>query len=536
MPPVSVRRRPTAQTLQTSHLPAPVGGLNTVSAASAMPLSDCIQSFNLVASEMGLRSRLGYREWCTGLDGPVLTTLPFTGSAKSGAANRLFVTTASGIWDVSASSTSPSQVLTFASSVGDSGYGISHGVVTQAGHFLLYADEVNGLHLYSESTDAWTVVQQGGGAGEIDGVNPANVCFVTVFKSRVWLVERDTSKAWYLPAGQIAGTAQPFEMGQQFRAGGPLVGLWNWTYDGGAGLDDSLVAISSGGDVAIWQGTDPANDATFGLRGVWSLGGSPPAGRRIATDVGGDVLILSRLGLLPLSRLVAGEFDRDDYLTAKIANLFNQIMLTRAGLLGWSLRLHPEDNALVVTVPTYPGQPTEQLVMALAGRAWFRYRDLPISTCEVWEGKMYFGTVNGRVCVNDGYVDDVLLNEPSAYTPVQWSLLSAFTNLGNANHKQIQLLRPTILSDSGRPAYETAPRYRYDFTELAPVSATGGGAGTWDNSTWDSDVWGGEYQASQQLRGGTGLGVDMAVAVRGTATARTVLVGVDIMFTQGGVL
>lgn len=536
MAPRSPRRRPTAPTIEVTHLPAPVGGLNTVSAGSAMPLSDCLQGYNLIASELGLRSRLGFREWVTGLDGEARSTLPFTGSAKSGANDRLFQTTQTGIWDVSASSTAPTQVLTFPLPTNDAGYGVSHGLVTSAGHYLFYADEANGLHRYYENNSTWEAVAQGTNPGEISGVNPANIVFVTVFKGRVWMVERDTATAWYLPAGQIAGVAQPFEMGQQFRAGGPLVGLWNWTYDGGAGLDDSLVSISGGGDVAIWNGTDPANSNTFGLKGVWSLGGSPPAGRRIATDYGGDMVILSRLGLMPMSRLVAGEVDKDDYITAKIANLFNSLMLTKASLPGWSIRQHPEDNALLVTVPTYPGQPTEQLVMALAGRAWFRYRDLPIYSAEVWGGKLYFGTVDGRVCVNDGYVDGVLLSDPNAYTPVQWSMLSAFTNLGTVRMKQVQMLRPTILSDSGVPAYEVAPRYGYNFTELLPVSASTAGTGTWDNATWDQDVWGGEYRSSQRLSGAVGCGIDMAVAIRGTATARTVLVGVDVMFTQGGLM
>lgn len=532
--------RPTTQSV---HLPAPTGGLNTVSAGSAMPPTDCVQLYNLVAAEYGLRSRLGSREWVTGLtgaaDSQVRSVLPFTGAAANGAGDRLFAVTSTGIWDVSASTTTPVQVLVFPVQSGDAGRGVSHVVVTAGGHFLAYCDEENGYHLYSEATGLWVAPTMGAGPTEIAGVNPANLVFCTVFKNRLWLVEKATARAWYLDAGSVFGTATSFALGQRFRAGGSLVGLWSWTYDGGAGLDDSLVAVSGGGDVAIYQGADPASAATFGLKGVWTLGGSPPAGRHIATGYGGDLLLLTRAGVLSLSRLVAGAGDeRATYATAKVSNLFNSLMLTRASLPGWSLRLHPEDNALLVTVPTYAGQATEQLVMSLAGRSWSRYRDLPLYSSEVWSGKLYLGTMDGRVLINDGYVDGVTLADPSAYTPVQWSLLSAFQNFGNGRMKRVQMLRPTLLSESPAPAYEARARFRYDLAEVETVSAdtAPSSAGTWDVSTWDSAGWGGEYNASQRATGATGMGVDVAVAIRGAATSRTVLVGVDVMLEMGGML
>lgn len=525
-------RKVARPSVEWTHLPAPMGGLNFVDAGSAMPATDSVQQYNMIAAEYGLRTRLGSTEWCTGLtglaDNQVRSILPFAGSTVS--QNRLFACTSTGIWDVTASSASPTQVLTFGTQTGDAGWGICHTVVTSAGHFLLYADEVNGFYIYTESTGLWT-------AGSVTGVSAGSLVYVNVFKDRVWFVERDSARAWYLAAGAISGAATVFQMGAKFRAGGSLVGLWNWTYDGGNGMDDSLVAISSGGDVAIYQGTDPASASTFGLKGVWFIGATP-AGRRIATNFGGDLLLLSRVGAVPISRLVMGgaELQRNQYETYKISPLFNSLMLSKAGTKGWSLRLQPEDNSLLVTVPTYEGQNTEQLAMALSNKSWGRYRDLPIFSAEAWEGKLYYGTASGVVGINTGYADGRTLADPNSYTPVQWSLLTSFQNLGNGRYKQVQAIRPRFLSESVQPTYRAEAKYDYDLIELGSVTPTVQGGSVWDSGLWDTATWAGEYSASKPISGASGMGVDVAIAMRGTAAVRTILVGMDIAFKQGGFL
>ncbi|HZH06912.1 MAG TPA: hypothetical protein VEY69_09580, partial [Lautropia sp.] len=270
----ALRNRGAPSRLSEGVIAAPIGGINTISAGGAMPATDCIQAVNLIAAEYGLRTRLGSREWCTGLDAvgnlEVRSILPFTGSAKNGAADRLFACTTSGIWNVSSSSAAPLLVLAFSTQSGEAGFGVSHGMVTSAGHFLLYCDEENGYHVYSESSGTWAKVTMGTAAGQVAAaasttpasVDPANFVYVTVFKNRVFFVEKNSARAWYLPAGAVFGGGttfgvQPLNLGQVFKAGGPLVGLWNWTLDAGAGLDDQLVAVSGGGDVAIYAGTDP---------------------------------------------------------------------------------------------------------------------------------------------------------------------------------------------------------------------------------------------------------------------------------------
>jgi len=629
------------------HFPAPVGGLDTLSPASQIPLTHCLRAYNLISSDAGLRARLGSQEWVTGLtgasDNTVRTIIPFMGSDGSGQ-NRLFATTSSGIWDVTSqgapttvwagataytvgahvtsnsntyacktagtsaasgglpatwaattayvigdrvrnsnnvyicttggtsagadgpsgtgtgitdgtvvwdyqsaetsvsdgtvtwryvsNNTAPVLELAFATTTGRAGWGVCTTLVTTAGHFLVYCDEVNGAYLYTESSDTWVKYTSGAGAGQINGVDPANLVACTVFKQRLWFVQRDSAKAWYLDTAAVSGAATSFNLGSKFRQGGDLRGLWNWTGDGGAGIDDRLVAISGGGDVVIYEGTDPTDSLLFGLKGVWSVG-QVPKGRRFATSHGGDVLIITRGGPVAVSDLVSGS---NQYSTAPIANLFNRLPSSRYSLDGWSARIHPEDNALIVTIPTYDGSETEQAAMSLSSKAWTEYRDLDLLSCDAFDGTLYYGTPDGKVCKNSGYVDGVTLADPSAYTAIQWRLLTGFHNFGNANQKQVQIIRPTVLCDGGNPAFTAEARYRYSLAEVDSVSPGAFGSSAWDSGVWDSAVWGGEYSATQQVGGAVGIGSEFAIAIRGTATSRTVLVGLDAAYKQGGLL
>jgi hypothetical protein len=264
------------------------------------------------------------------------------------------------------------------------------------------------------------------------------------------------------------------------------------------------------------------------------------AGRRVATDYGGDLLVLSQLGVLPLSKLVVGgpEEERSLYATYKVGPLFNTLADTRRSLQGWALHIHPSDNALLVLVPEAAGSPTTQLAYSFASKGWSRYRDLPMLSCGVWGGSLYFGTADGRICRNEGYADNVSRTDSNVFTAIDWSVLSAYQNLGTPRNKRVLLLRPTLLSDDPSPLVEASARFGYDLTEALPPSATASlaDADTWDNGVWDTTVWGGDQVPSQPLRGGAGLGRDVAIAVRGSATSRTTLVGVDVVFDQGGLL
>lgn len=519
------------------HVPAPTGGDDTVSPGTQIPAGRSMLSYNLIGAEYGLRSRLGWREWCTNLDGEVRSILPFGGSLKDGSTSRLFACTSTGIWDVTSSSAAPTQVVTFGTQNGESGFGVSSAFTDLNGaHWLLYTDEANGYYTYAESGGTWTKVTMGAGAAQIGGVDPATFAAVIPWKNRLWFVQKDTQKAWYLGLNALYGTATGFQFGSRFKAGGDLRTLASWTIDGGSGSDDRLVAVSGGGDVVIYQGTDPASTSTFGIVGVWQVG-AVPVGRRLTTDTGGDLLLMSSIGILPMSKLVIGNpvVDRTQYATAAISNLFNQSQAATSNLNGWAMRLHPQDAALIVLVPTGAGQPSTQLVMSMITRGWHRYRDLPMGLCaEPWGNTLYFGTPDGRVCMNDGYLDGVTLADPNSYTPIDWSLLTAFSNLGTPKRKRIQQIRVKIMSQGGAIPVNAEARYNFDTREAdRPAAVPASGASSWDSGLWDSATWGGSYQSQSSVFGATGNGQEAALAIRGSATSRMTLVGADVAYDGG---
>lgn len=507
-------------------VPAPMGSLNTISSGAAMPPEDCLSRWNLIPAEYGLRTRLGSREYVTGLDGEVRSLIPFAGSQTSN--DKLFAMTETGIWDVTDSTATPTQVMVFGSQSASSGHGVSVVFVTAAGHFLIYTDEANGAFLYTEG-GSWAALS-------VTGVNASDLVHVTAWKARLWFTERNSAKAWYLPANAISGAATSYNVGAHFKKGGGyLVGLYPWTYDGGAGIDDSLVAISSAGDVVVYQGTDPA--VSFAVKGSWFVG-AVPAGRRIASDFGGELAIMTTSGIFLASELTAIPVDRTKYETSKIANLWNKAMLTRASVRGWQMVQHPQDATLIVIAPVAAGQASEQFVMSTITRGWSQYRGTSMGVCAAtWSGSLYFGTADGKVKVMDGYVDGVTLADPSSYTPISWALLTGFTNLGTANKKRLHWVRTSFQSDSAPPTYAIEARVDWDIREvLSAPSASANTNATWDSAIWDAAVWGGDYGPTQGIRGLAGIGSRVALAIKGESTGRTVLTEFEVSYDEGGPL
>lgn len=532
------KRRPQQASHAAVHVPPPIGGINATSLMSGMPESDCLYAYNFFPSRYGMRSRPGYTKWCNAITagaGGIRTIIPFV---SEGGGRKLFAATADGIFDITSGTGAPPKVYDFSNKSTDAGWvSWTHFTNLAGTQFILAADQANGYIVYDGGANTWAV-------GALTGVSPSAIVHVTSWKNRVWLTVRNSTLSYYVDAvGTIGGDVTPFDFGSKFKYGGHLVGIWNWTTDGGSGIDDYLVAISSQGDVAVYAGWDPTTatgEGAFQLRGVWYLG-EMPTGRRGVLEEGGDILILTVAGAASLSAMVSGssrgDAERTYYLTRKINTLIRASWADRIGLYGWELTSLPSYDAIMLVQPTLTGARPVQWMYSTETKGWFFTRDLPIQTIDTWGTRVFFGDAAGQAWELTGLLDAVDPALPDSGLQVEYSLLSSYQGFGEAARiKRAHMLRPYFIGGAA-PQYAIAARYDFQLAEYGIVQpAPPAGSNAWDASTWDSGIWSGGVSSTMRPYGAAGIGRYVAVALRGIHTGDSAYMGCDMLLDGGGYL
>jgi hypothetical protein len=548
--------------------PAPTGGLNRTDSVGGLPITEAYTLVNLVSATQGVSVRPGYTNHTTAIGNSasteVRTLAAFNDVTRDKllARDRMFAFTNQGIYDVTAAGSNPvlqDIYLGVGGAVidstgwkvkgGDAGW-VSYVNFTNAAaaggkHYFIACDLINGYHLYDPDGGGagigrWYKVTQGNSGQTIEGIDPTLLVQVCSWKGRLIFTEVDASRAWYLTPGAILGTgaSKPvaIDMGTRFNYGGFLKGCYTWTYDGGAGIDDFLVVVSSGGDVVVWQGIAPG-DASFQIKGVWYIG-DVPRGRRIASEYGGDMLVMGSLGLLPISALVeGGREDETKYITYKIQSLLRRYFALQGFEWGWNISSVPVYGGVIVTLPRQNGIDT-QLFVSSTLQAWSVLEAIPaIDWCQ-FRNKEYIGTYDGRVVLVGGSIDTRQVaignyTEDSVY----WSMLTSFQPMENpAIWKAVQLIRPVWLAER-LPTYAIAARYDFDIAVPQAVDPPPQTAQSlWDVALWDLSYWGGQFVTEQPVIGANNLGRWVAVALSGRSNVPTNLIGFNMIYTVGGLL
>ena len=526
------------QTSQATTLPAAIDGINTVTSLATMKPTECIFSMNILPEDFGMKVREGYREWANGWTGdPARTIISFEGNVD--ADDKMWVANAEGIWDVSVEgTTAPAQVFTWPSSALNAGI-CSYVNFTNDGldRFVLLCDGENGYHIWTQTTDTWAQGSMTGGGIDVELLN-----FVMVWKERLWFIQRDSALAVYLPPNDFAGNPEEFNFGDQFRFGGSLSSIHNWTLDGGNGIDDYLVALSSSGDVIIYTGTDPADASSFGLVGSWYVG-KLPAGNRNASEYSGELYILSVQGLLPMSGVLNGSFKQEDeqsYLTAKVSPFIRALMDTSLNEFGWHVHIHAKQSLLYINSPARIAAEQVALTLYFGNNAWGGIRGLDKSHTANWQGEIFWTDINtNKIFRQTGTVDAVFLDQEADGEPqaIDWQVLSSYQNYGTpAMYKRVQYIRP-IFVGNGTPAFNVQAFYDFDIGELTqPPTFIGGADGIWNTGTWNAAQWGGGIDVSDNPRGARGMGRHVAVNIRGRTSEPTTLVAFDIILDSGGMM
>ena len=538
---IGATKRTVQRVSQVARLSAPTMGIDGRVGLGQNSPEHCIYTYNLLCGEYGMKIRKGWREFVNtvGTGTGVKTLIPYTGALAAASDDKLFAVTNEGIWDVTTDGdTSPTKVLTFGTTSTGAGEGVFTGYITDAdAHLIFYADPVNGLFTYDGAANTWA--QTTG----ITGITAANVTFVMVHKLRIWLIESgSSSNAWYLPVGAIAGAATKFHFGAQFKHGGALAGLYNWTLDGGAGVDDLLVAISDAGDVIPYSGSDPSL-SSWVIQGVYFIG-AVIGGNRCATETGGELYVISTYGLTNLSDLVNGIKTYEassNSLGSKMSYLLRADIALYRYNKGWSVRFLPSDGVLVVMTPVTIDGVYKQYAYDLATKSFGLWRDVPMTTNISWADNIYVGTADNRVLVMDSEVDNIAIVPPATGgngVAIQFSTLLTFSDFGEGGmYKRLDMIRPDFISRFN-VEYETTFNLDYQLTTSAAVFATTTvDQDAWDTGLWETAVWASSVASNVSSIGGTaGYGRTAAVALKGAARSSTWFLSVDVMWTPADTL
>lgn len=538
-------------TVQAMQIPASTGGINSLMSLGSMPAEDCIYTYNLMPSEYGMELRKGWREWAVNIGGAgtpeeVRSMVTYDGVEADHTTDRLFAMTSTGIYNVTLFNTDdPAPVLTWPiTGGGKAGFGTFTNFSNDANEsFVYFTDTQNGLYRYEASIDTWSAVTGLTVANDLGeqvpwGLEPITL-FVTAHKLRLWLTVDDSSDAWYLPIESGAGEVFKFTFGSKFQHGGYLMGLWSWSYETTAGIENFLVAISRSGDVLVYKGSDPTQ-VDWNLVGQYYVG-EVTNSRNIVVNYGADMYVLSAFGVTAMSDLIKGKevYNSGPSVSAKVAKLLRGIVRDNLDSKEWSLVVDSSNGFLQVVIPYTLGQEqfALQLTQNLLTNAWGFWRGVPILSSATLESEYYIGTKSGQILIYGGVVDGLLLDgTPGA--PVEFETLTAFNPGENPSQfKRVGYIR-TVGILEGEATVNTAPIYDFRIQASArdPGIVPSSDYSLWDSGVWSQSVWNTSVAGVYVVIGGLGMGRVVAVSIKGSATARIIVTGWDLMYTRGGLL
>ena len=408
-----------------------------------------------------------------------------------------------------------------------SGYYAYVNFVTAGGSFLTAVNGTDAALLYNGTV--WSTAA-------ITGVTTSTLSHVWVYRNREFFVQDSSLSAWYLPVNSIAGAALEVSLYGIFKKGGKLLFGSTWSLGQTTGLDDNCVFVTDQGEAAIYSG-DP-DDATWTLVGVYDL--SNPLGKRGTMRAGGDLVIATEEGMVPISAAVS-----KDAAVLSLAAISKNIepdwraAALERNSLPWEIVKWPEQRYAIVSLPiTSDDQEAICFVVNTETGAWCKYTGWNTQCMDLLDNQLYFGTVDGTIKLAEvGGSDD---GDPIYYTYVGNPDPITKNIAGVKTMHQARVTFRSATTFNSQVTFAT----NYTVTVPSPPNAAADAASNeWDSGLWDVALW---DQAAPDASIGTkwisigrnGYVFQPIVQITGALSQlpRTELVQIDAMLETGAVV
>lgn len=499
--------------------PAPIDGWNRKTSVAAMKPTDAIRMRNWFPTPSDVMLRRGSADHATGINGRVETLAayrPVTGVHK------MFGWAGSALYDVTGTGAVGAPVVT---GLTNAQWQYSQ-VGTSGGNFLLAVNGANDMLRYDGTT--WIPIN-GASTPSITNVATSSLVHINVFKERPFYIEIGSMSVWYPAVGAFAGALTELNLASVFKQGGYLMAMGTWTVDGGLGLDDYAVFITSQGEVAVYQGSDPGNANDWALRGIYNI--APPIGRKCMIKYGADLLIITTDGVVPASStLIDNRKTSSIAITDRIQGAMSDASASYRFNTGWSLTHFPDASMLLLNVPIAPDREEQYVMNSVTGR-WCQFTEWPAACFEVLNSELYFGTNGAVVKAWTGTSDRGAV--------ITTDLVPAFSYFGKRTQlKKFEMFRPVAAVDVNPQQIQANIDVDYLITDpTSTIDFPVAGRARWDIDRWDLARWGGVPTVQSRWYSAA------AVGYAGTAHIRTIsnrssirLLAIDYVIQAAGVL
>jgi hypothetical protein len=485
---------------------------------------DAVYLDNLFPRTSDVLLRKGYTTQATLPNGKEIRTL--IGYKKPDGTAQLFAVSQAGAYDVTTPGSSPSSQV-FATTNGDWQY---INCTTAGGNFALACNGIDNAKTYNGTTwsdSGWT------------GPALNTIAHLAQFKTRVIACVVGSLSFWYGGVNSVSGALTEFPLGALFKKGGYLMATASWSVTGTtAGPQEYFVAITSEGEVAVYNGTDPSSAASFALVGIYMLG--KPMSRRCFTKTASDILVLCRNAVYALSRSLQSNDDsrRLNATSRKIEKAYAEFADTYQSLYGWQIINHAEQSMLIVNVPivnyTPPGSSlatiiTYQFVMNTMTGAWCRFLNV---NAECWE------TFNGNIyCALHNVVYQFWTGNNDNGGAITAQAKTAFSLLGTNRVKKVQMLQPLVKSNLSLTLQLGVDMDYNDNTFGVSSASYVQQISLWNSAKWNAATWNGNASVLSQWRS-VASKVGRAAAIRLRVSAKDVTmswIATNMLAEDGGV-
>lgn len=487
------RRQPVpqqfGQTLRPTVIPAPTRGIVMNENEAFMSPGSALIQDNWAPTMRGVKLRGGCIRWCVLPETtPVISGFEY----QFGTVVKMFAANAAKLYDVTTS------VPTLVKSGQNSGNYAAAQMSNLAGNFLVAVNDSGDFPLRFNGT-SWITLTGVAGAAP-DGAsnityNPASITpgvtqgrsltYVWKYRSRLMFVEANSMNAWYLGIDSAGGQLEKIPLSGAASRGGKLLFGASWSLDAGDGINEKCVFVTDQGEVLIFTGTNPGDVNNWRQEGRYQL--SAPMGMNAHLQVGGDLMIMTVDGIVPLSQAITKDSGQLELalVTRAIKPMWrDEVLAKRAS--PWTIKKWDEYGGIFVTWPGGAVGNRYCAAMNNATGAWCRFVGWDATCFLRMRADMFFGTQGGIIMQADrtGYDDGV----PYVATLVGcWGIFPTGAATSVWHQARASFTAP------GQQPFEPQLAATVDYSVVVPQppppGVDPGVAEVWDQGLWDHARW-----------------------------------------------